>query len=381
MICKYCNAQIADDYMFCSSCGRKVEVKPVAAPAPTGSSAFRQAGNIDGSDSEIGVPVAQRISAPPNEDTGLRFSSSFKRKSEPSAVHISPVEKPVSIGGTVGTHHDTNKNVEVGSPSTSVPKIDHSAAVGIPGGNTSVCTPLNAQSGYISQGAHYSAEQMRLDREPGKRSVGKHFETGTQPPTKKIGKKVSLTVYICAGVLAVLAILISVFFITKAQSPWFELNSAGKLSFDLDTWKFYHFYESNSSVEIPQKYDGAIQSISPNTDLQYRTLRYEGYLEEFLAEHPWAITMIRNRGYGKVKCWDYTFAFDESGLGMDIVYDENDGPHYTRGNYSISNRSGNSILFESWRQMRRWLDTGIYEFSWTDFYGKTHYEEVRITLD
>jgi len=95
MICKNCNAKIPDDSMFCPSCGQKVEAEPVAAPAPTFSSAFRQAGSLDGSDSGMGAPVVERKPAAPQEDTGLRFSSSFKRAAG-TVPAADPVAEPVA---------------------------------------------------------------------------------------------------------------------------------------------------------------------------------------------------------------------------------------------------------------------------------------------
>ena len=76
------------------SCGQKVEAEPVVAPAPTFSSAFRQAGSLDGSDSGMGAPVVERKPAAPQEDTGLRFSSSFKRADTVPAAD--PVAEPVA---------------------------------------------------------------------------------------------------------------------------------------------------------------------------------------------------------------------------------------------------------------------------------------------
>lgn len=93
MICKNCKASIPDDSMFCPSCGQKVEAEAVVAPAPTFSSAFRQAGSLDGSDSGMGAPVVERKPAAPQEDTGLRFSSSFKRADSVPAAD--PVAEPV----------------------------------------------------------------------------------------------------------------------------------------------------------------------------------------------------------------------------------------------------------------------------------------------
>ena len=77
MICKNCKASIPDDSMFCPSCGQKVEAEPVATPVFT--SAFHQAGSLDGSDSGIGAPVVEKQPAAPQNDSGLRFSASFKR--------------------------------------------------------------------------------------------------------------------------------------------------------------------------------------------------------------------------------------------------------------------------------------------------------------
>ena len=94
MVCKNCKASIPDDSMFCPSCGQKVEAEPVVTPAPTFSSAFRQAGSLDDSDSGMGAPVVERKPAAPQEDTGLRFSSSFKRADSVPAVD--PVAAPVT---------------------------------------------------------------------------------------------------------------------------------------------------------------------------------------------------------------------------------------------------------------------------------------------
>lgn len=95
MVCKNCKASIPDDSMFCPSCGQKVEAEPVVTPAPTFSSAFRQAGSLDGSDSGMGAPVVERKPVAPQEDTGLRFSSSFKRADSVPAVE--PVAEPVAV--------------------------------------------------------------------------------------------------------------------------------------------------------------------------------------------------------------------------------------------------------------------------------------------
>lgn len=98
MICKNCKASIPDDSMFCLSCGQKVEAEHIVASAPTFSSAFRKAGNLDGSDSGIGDPVVERKPAVPQEDTGLRFSSSFKRAGSVPAAD--PVAEPAVAPAT-----------------------------------------------------------------------------------------------------------------------------------------------------------------------------------------------------------------------------------------------------------------------------------------
>ena len=109
MICKNCKASIPDDSMFCPSCGQKVEAESVVTPAPTFSSAFRQAGSLDDGDSGIGAPVVESKPIPPREESGLRFSPSFKRPGgltaedspekpvvPPMAPAVSPVAPPVT---------------------------------------------------------------------------------------------------------------------------------------------------------------------------------------------------------------------------------------------------------------------------------------------
>lgn len=91
MICKYCNAFIDDNSMFCASCGQKVEAEPAAAPVF--SSAFHHAGSLDGSSSGIGAPVVEKKPAAPQEDGGLRFSSSFNRPRGISDKNIEDVPR------------------------------------------------------------------------------------------------------------------------------------------------------------------------------------------------------------------------------------------------------------------------------------------------
>ena len=101
MVCKNCKASIPDDSIFCPFCGQKVEAEPVVASAPTFSSAFRQAGSLDGSDSGTGAPVVERKPAATQEDTGLRFSSSFKHAGTVPAAdpHAEPVVAPATPKG------------------------------------------------------------------------------------------------------------------------------------------------------------------------------------------------------------------------------------------------------------------------------------------
>lgn len=93
MICKKCKASIPDDSMFCPSCGQKMEAEPVA-PTPAFSSAFRRAGSLDDDGFGMEAPAADRTSIVHQEDTGLRFSSSFKRADRASA--LDPIMTPVT---------------------------------------------------------------------------------------------------------------------------------------------------------------------------------------------------------------------------------------------------------------------------------------------
>lgn len=361
-----------DDTIFCPSCGRKVGAEPVAATAPPFSSAFRPAGSLDGCDSGTVAPVVEKKPAAAQADTALRFSPSYKHKSSvPSfSSSIANAEQTVSVRKSPASYSGTPSYIEPGvegnatdpkeaSNSCALPKIQHEEA---------------------AQAEQHSTKQVCPESKSNKPSAIGQFVAKTQQIEQTINKKVSSIKYLYVGILAVIAILIGVFFIAKAQSPWFEVNSAGKLSFDLDTWKFYHFYNSSASVEIPQKYDGTIKNISANSDLPYHTLRYAGDLNEFLTAHSWAITMMREHGRGKVECRDYIFSYDKDGHGAVFIEDA-DSRYVVTGNYSISNKRGDTILFESWSQMRRWLDTGIYEYSWTDYYGNTHYDNLNPTLD
>lgn len=107
MICKNCREMIPDDSVFCPSCGQKVEAEPVMASPPIFSSAFRQAGNLDGGDSGIGVPVVERKSVAPERDSGLRISSSFKStdnapvNAPTDEIVITPVEPKKENGAKV----------------------------------------------------------------------------------------------------------------------------------------------------------------------------------------------------------------------------------------------------------------------------------------
>lgn len=103
-VCRNCKASIPDDSVFCPSCGQKVET----APAITSGSAFRQAGSLDGSDFVAGTPAAERKPAVPREDTGLRFSSSFKHAdstpaAEPAAAPSNPLHGRIPSAAPMGT--------------------------------------------------------------------------------------------------------------------------------------------------------------------------------------------------------------------------------------------------------------------------------------
>lgn len=106
MICKNCKETIPDDSAFCPSCGQKVEAEAAVEQTPTFSPAFRQAGSLDGSDSGGGTPVSERQVEVPQSDSGLRFSSSFKRADsvpteEPVAVPVSPKWDDVPENGSI----------------------------------------------------------------------------------------------------------------------------------------------------------------------------------------------------------------------------------------------------------------------------------------
>lgn len=373
MICKNCNADISDSSIFCPSCGQKVEAAPAAAPAPAFSSAFHHAGSLDGSDSGIGAPVVEKKPAAPQEDGGLRFSSSFKRKSEARVAHKTDTPHTELPGAMHYENADSRPIPAPGYPAPAVVKEVH-----IPQENPGIRVPSTFTPDKAAPEKKISTKPVH----PGTQAKGR---PATKRKTSDVPKKKSAWIYVCAGILALVVILVSAFFITKAQHPWFELNSAGKLSFDYDVWEFYHFYNTHSGIEIPKEYDGTIKKISPNDSLQYHSLRYEGSLEEFLAEHPWAIQMMHDHGYGTVKCRDYTFSYSKSGQGLFTLYPYLHGTeaiHVVRGCYSVCREQGkDDILFERMEQVYRWLDTGIYEYSWEDFYGRTYYDEVEITLD
>lgn len=199
-------------------------------------------------------------------------------------------------------------------------------------------------------------------------------------------KKRSVWKYVCAGILAVLVVLVSVFFITKAQAPWFKVNSAGKLFFDEGVWEFYNF-NSNYNIEIPKKYDGVIEKISDDDSLQYYTLQYDGSLEEFIEEHFWAIQMMKDHGRGAVVCRDYVLSYHYYYSGSDekhLLWSD-DGLAYLvdAGCYWVGKElGGKDISFESMGQMLRWLDTGIYEGYYTNpMLDEPYYYEIKITLD
>lgn len=105
MVCKNCKATIPEESSFCRYCGQKVETEPVAAPVaspapePVFSSAFRRAGSLDGDDFGMGEPVEEKIPAAPQAESGLRFSSNFKRDGGvPAADPVAePVVKPVVV--------------------------------------------------------------------------------------------------------------------------------------------------------------------------------------------------------------------------------------------------------------------------------------------
>ena len=103
-VCRNCKASIPDDSVFCPSCGQKVETVSVIAS----SSAFRRAGNLDGSDFMAGTPATERKPAVSQENTGLRFSSSFKRAdstpaAEPTAAPSNPLHDRFPSAAPMGT--------------------------------------------------------------------------------------------------------------------------------------------------------------------------------------------------------------------------------------------------------------------------------------
>ncbi len=187
-----------------------------------------------------------------------------------------------------------------------------------------------------------------------KREVNTEYANVKTPKKRKKSRNI-MTIFAC--IIALFVILVTVFFIKKAQMPWFELNNAGVLRFDSDSWKFYHFYSSPSVVEIPRAFDGEIKKIASGQKI-YQQLRYEGTLEDFIEYHSWVFDMMQDIGGITVKCADYTFKYNSGGLGMSINYSDDGAIRMVEGCYEVYTKN-DSILFKSLGELHYWLSTGM----------------------
>lgn len=109
MICKICGKSIHDDSVFCPSCGQKVEDQPViGTPTPNFSSAFRQAGSLDGDSSQRSVHIMEKKSITPGNKLDGKFSCGFNCPGDLSD------DKPKEKTRTENTQWNTQNHSDMG---------------------------------------------------------------------------------------------------------------------------------------------------------------------------------------------------------------------------------------------------------------------------
>ena len=214
-------------------------------------------------------------------------------------------------------------------------------------------------------------------------------------------------------ILSILAVLIGTFFGIRATAPWFHVSEAGVLSFNWDLWKFFNFFDLDSPIPLPSKYDGMIKSAREDCVGAFRQrqgVRYDGSFREFIRYNPWFFEFQEDwyakkyaqRIWFTVVCDDCTITYtpyllhetnpstEEIGYYQSIYCKNSfDGSYQYWHLYGASlklYRSNNknydeTIMFQTLELFYQWLETGVYQYypreeihdaegNWFYYYGR-----------